>query len=229
MGHYMKMLLLKRTSTDKAGHARRYPIVRERTKKFGQVTGEHAISVKRDVLITGPHGSGKTRWAEKLVAGAPWKGKTVVYLRMVDPITKWSDTPEMVAHFTAAKWKTMRPHQRTEALVQYVREKRTVLVIDDAHKATGRKADLLARCASAADVLVTTANTKQGIPLTLRLLINDRTPQEIGLASEAAYDATSLIFWLITVAALSVGWYEAAGVLAMTKVLGGGRNAAKQT
>jgi hypothetical protein len=225
----MKMLLLKRTATAKDGTPSRYPIVRTRTKKFGQVTGEQAISVKRDVLITGPHGSGKTRWAEKLVAGAPWKGKAVVYLRVVDPITKWADNPLIAEHVTLEVWKSMRPYQRIEALIQYVREKRSVLVIDDAHKATGRKADLLARCASAADVLVTTAHTKQGIPLTLRLLVNDRGPQEIALSSDAAYDATSLIFWLFTVAALSIGWYEAAGVLAMTKVLSGGRNAAKQT
>jgi Flp pilus assembly CpaF family ATPase len=58
---HMKMLLLRPANARKDG-PRRVPIVRTRARKFGAILEERCISIRRDILISGPNASGKTRW-----------------------------------------------------------------------------------------------------------------------------------------------------------------------
>ena len=69
---------------------------------------------------------------------------------------------------------------------------------------------------------------EQATPMSLRMLIEARDPQKVLLKSEAAYDVTALVLWLIILAALFAGWWQLAAVVGGMKVLAGGRSAAKQ-
>ena len=70
--------------------------------------------------------------------------------------------------------------------------------------------------------------SEQSLPMSLRMLLDRRDPQRIHLHSDAAYDVTNLVIWLLMIAALGIGWWQLAAVLAGMKVLAGGRRAARQ-
>ena len=65
----MRMLLLRPARRPVSGAAKRVPVVRDRVRKYGRVTREQCLSIRRDVLITGPNQSGKSRWLAKLEGG----------------------------------------------------------------------------------------------------------------------------------------------------------------
>ena len=77
-------------------------------------------------------------------------------------------------------------------------------------------------------MLVVGTFAEQATPMSLRMLIEARDPQKVLLKSEAAYDVTALVLWLIILAALFAGWWQLAAVVGGMKVLAGGRSAAKQ-
>lgn len=227
----MLMLMCRSAGHNADGSKRRMPLVRERARKFGPVLSEKPISVRRDVLIVGPNASGKTRWLDKLAAhGADlWQKKEVLYLRAVEPLQQWVEDPRVVAHVKAQgrEWQRLRQFERVEALAEWIKTG-VVLVFDDVHKLAGRKLDLALRMARDCAVFVAGAWSEQSIPMSLRMLIDRRDPQRVHLSSDAAYDATTVLMWLFMLSTIAVGWWELAAVVGATKVLAGGRRAAKQ-
>lgn len=49
------------------------PIVRTKTRKYGQVLDEHWLPTRRDWMILGANAAGKTRWLQRLHSHAPAK------------------------------------------------------------------------------------------------------------------------------------------------------------
>ncbi len=213
----------------------------ERSRKFGPVLQEDWISVKRSVLITGPHDAGKTRWLERLhqEATAIWGTKSKappLWLAAARPLSAWTDIPQL------AEWWANRPHEgeqpppwsklkaweRVDALPLYCAEAGAVLFIDDAHKLEGRKLDVARRCLLASRVWVMSAADEGRIPPSLRAVTLHREPQIFRLGSEVAYDVTPIAMWCLIVVAMGLGLYEVAAVLGGLKLLGSGRRAARQ-
>lgn len=225
------MLMLRPAGKLKTGEARRVPIVRERFRKFGTITNEEVLSIKKDILITGPNACGKTRWLRKLQerGGEVWRMDRFM-IRAVDPLIVWVENDLIRAHVElhCGDWAKVKSHQKVEDMIEWMHTQRIVLLIDDAHKLTGRKLDIAIRLAREATVLCVSATSEQAIPITLRMLIDSRAPQRILLKSDAAYDMTGLVLWLFILAAISVGWWQLAAVVGGAKVLAGGRRAAKQ-
>lgn len=228
----MHMLMVRSSGTLQNGEKRRVPIVRERLRKFGHITSEKCLSVKQDILITGPNACGKTRWLRKLVehGGEVWHRERLL-IRAIDPIIAWVGDERIKAEVETAcgNWSKMQGHERIEAAIDWVTAKKVVLLIDDAHRLTGRKLDIAIRMARCASVLCVSATQEQSIPITLRMLIDSRDPQRIKLRSDAAYDMTPIVMWLMILAAISCGWYSLAAVIGGTRILAGGRRAAKQS
>lgn len=230
----MMMLLLRPHGTRKNGQKRRVPVVRERDRRYGRVLDERALSITRDMLISGPHASGKSRWLDRLFAqaGAVWGDtRPILFLRTIEPLQRWYEDPRVVAN--AAKrgltWSKLKSYERADELIRWVTESKAIVMMDDAHKLAGRKLDVATRVAGNAHQLVVSCFDEQQIPISLRLLLVQRKPQRIELESKAAYDATSMALWLSILISLMAGWWQLAGVLGGMKVLAGGKRAAKQT
>lgn len=229
----MQMLLTRPAGKLANGAQRRVPIVRERARKYGPILREQALSIRQDVLITGPNASGKSRWLAKLDDKGEeiWTGRERVYLRATEPLQRWYEDPRIVAMVReeGKDWDKLKSYERVDALVRWVRKTRAVVLLDDAHKLAGRKLDIALQIARDAGRLITGAFAENSIPMSLRLLIDKREPQRVGLASDAAYDVTNLAMWLAILAAIGAGWWQLAAVMGGMKVLAGGRRAARQS
>lgn len=229
----MKMLLCRPVCTTVAGVKRRAPIIRYRARKFGVITGEEVLSIRRDVLITGANSAGKTRWLEKLHENAPsmWIGREALKVRALDPLAAWTDDPRLEALATSKglTWSKLVQYKRAELLVEWCETTKPVLFLDDIHKLAGRKLDLVCRMARGAGVVVAASWAEESTPMSLRMLLDLREPQRVNLKSDAAYDITSVALWVMILAALGAGAWQLAAVIGGMKVLGGGRRASKQT
>lgn len=230
----MKFLRLKRHRTRRDGIRSVLPVVVEKARKFGRTLREEKISVRRDVLITGAHHSGKTRWLARLQAEAPgvWRGREVILIRCVNPLAAWVDDPRLIEHGEKASsrpWTQLRAWERLDALAAWVKEVRAVVLFDDAQLLTGRKLDVALRILAGARWVVVTASDEARLPISFRLALQRRRPQRINLKSEAPYDATALVVWLLSLAALGAGAWQLAAAIAGLNLLGRGRRAARQT
>jgi hypothetical protein len=231
-GMAMLMLMMRPAGQRVSGEKRRVPIVRERGRKYGPILKERCLSIKQDILVSGPNSSGKTRWLAKFDerAGDVWIKREKIFLRAMEPLQRWYEDPRVIAS-AAAKglvWVKMRSYEKVEALMAWFRETKPVLLLDDAHKLAGRKLDIVIQLCREAGRLVVGTFAEQATPMSLRMLIETRDPQKIQLKSEAAYDVTSLAIWLMILLALMAGWWQLAAVLGGMKVLAGGRRAARQ-
>lgn len=229
----MQMLMLRPHGKRASGEPRRVPIVRERARKYGPILEDRVLSIKKDLLITGPNASGKTRWLTKLENQATeiWHGKEKLFLRATEPLQRWYEDPRVIATVTAKgrDWTKLKSYERVDALIQWIKAEKVLLLIDDAHKLAGRKLDIAIQACREAGRLIVGAFAENAIPMSLRLLIDKRDPQRVGLASEAAYDVTNLAMWLAILTAVGAGWWQMAAVMGGMKVLAGGRRAAKQS
>lgn len=222
-------------------------VIRRKARRFGPVLDVETISRKRPILITGAHDSGKSRWLDRLAAEASgiWGKKTdaqPLILGALRPLAAWTDASAVAAWWDkreAAKvsagetaqarpWSKLRPWERADALPDYLASTGAVLFIDDAHKLTGRKLDLARQCVLSARLWVVAASEESRIAPNLRGPLLRRDPQIIRLDSEAAYDATNLLTWIVAVVLLAVGAWEAGLVVAGLKALASGRRAARQ-
>ena len=230
----VRYLRLKRHRVRADGIRSVVPVVIEKTRIFGPVLHEQKISVKRSVLITGAHQSGKTRWLQRMYDEAPgiWRKKQAMLLRCLHPLAQWIEHEPVRAYAEqryARPWARIRSWERIDAAVAWIGENRPVLLIDDAHLVTGRKLDVLLRMVRAAPLAVVTASDEQRIAVSLRMEIAARNPQRIHLHSDAAYDITPFVVWAFTLAALAAGAWEISAIGAGLGLLGRGRRAAKQT
>ena len=228
----MLMLMIRPSGQLIDGTKKRIPVVRERGRKYGPILDERCLSIRKDILVSGPNSSGKTRWLAKLdgKAGEVWIGREKLFLRSMEPLQRWYEDPRVVAHAAAkgAAWARLRSYEKVEALLSWVRETKPVLLLDDAHKLAGRKLDIAIQLCREAGRLVVGTFAEQATPMSLRMLIDTRDPQKVMLKSEAAYDVTALALWLIILIALMAGWWQLAAVLGGMKVLSGGRRASRQ-
>ena len=227
----MLMLLLRPGSPRKDG-PRRIPIVRTRGRKYGPILDEKAISIKRDILISGANSSGKTRWLTKLHDGAPqvWQRKQVLFLRAVEPLHAWYGDPRIQVHAEAQgkNWGKLQSFDRVAMLVDWVKSTKAVLILDDLQLLAARKLDIVRQMVLQAGIVVAGTFAEERIPITLRMALEARNPQKISLKSEAAYDSTALVLWLIILIALFAGWWQLAAVVGGMKDLAGGRRASRQ-
>ena len=126
-------------------------------------------------------------------------------------------------------WTKLKAYERADALIAWIKETKAVVILDDAHKLTGRKLDIAIQVGREAGRFVVGAFAENSIPMSLRMLIERRDPQRVSLTSEAAYDVTSLAMWLFILAAVGAGAWQLAAVVGGMKVLAGGRRAARQS
>lgn len=232
----MDMLIIRPRTRDESGAvSSRQAVWRQKSRKFGPATFEQALRCRQDVAIYGPHSAGKSRWLARMYENAPmlWTRRPALLLRGLDPLANWLEQPALIDwHATRENmppWEKLRQFDKLTALRQWVDECKPVVLLDDAHKLTGRKADVAAHLVRAAGVVVHAASEEARIGLSLRMALQARSPQVVRLASDAAYDYTGVLVWVLCLICAAAGAWPVAAAIGGLKVLGRGSRAAKQT
>lgn len=217
------------------------PLFITKHKKYGTVASEEPISVKRDIMVTGAHDSGKTRWLTRLYEQSDriWtKSKSpAIWLGALRPLGAWSDQQQLIDWWSQKvstdplnyePWNKLPAWRRQELIPDYLKDTGSILFVDDAHKLSGRKLQLARLCVMSAKICVISTAEEQRIAPNLRSALLKRDPQIFRLDSEVAYDATKPLVWLIALVALGAGWWEISLVLGGMQALAGGRRSSKQ-
>lgn len=233
----MQMLLLKKRSRE-GGRVNpgRLPVYRVRHRKYGPVIHEQALRRTQDIAIFGAHGAGKSRWLAKLAGGAAevWPGRQSATVRAVDPLAIWTEQPAVQAWHDSLggcpqRWDKLRQSDRVEVLVKWCSEVRAVILVDDMHRLSGRKADIVGRLIEGAGIVVYSAAEEARIPMSLRLQLGRRHPQVLRLDSSAAYDYTGALVWILCILAAAAGAWPVAAAIGGLKLAARGNRAARQS
>lgn len=248
----MQYLCFQRQKTSQ-GTKRVTPLIKTKNRRYGPVIDTEIISRKTPTLITGLHDSGKSRMLERLHAEERhiW-GKKIdapaICLGALRPLGAWSEAPHVVRWWKeraaaaqekiglgepvnlhhCREWDKLKSWEKSEALADYVADTGAVVFVDDAHKLSGRKLQIARSCTMAAKVWVASASSEHRIPPNLRSVMLRRDPQIIRLGTDVAYDATNIFTWMLAVALIGVGAWEAGFIVAGLKALAGSKMAARQ-
>ena len=220
----------------------------EKSRKFGRLVSSKYISNRKNILISGGFQSGKSRmifkvWKErKNIWGAD---RGFIKLSGLGTIAEFVDTPtlrnfyntipkgdnaELIEFFNACEgreFKRLRQHERIENLIFYVKHHNTVLVIDDANKLTNRKLEIAKRCIEHCRQFVIATSEEQRLATSLRTVVMSSNLEHIRLDTNASYDVTGILVWLIVAACAVGGWYELALIMGGAKALASGRRATR--
>jgi len=236
----MQFLTIKKHQRErKDGRPHAQAFVIKKNRKFGEVLEQKGISTKKPVLITGAHASGKSYWLDRLHKDAERVWARIeakpLHLAAVRPLSAWTDVKHLELWWAYRKnpdedrhWTKLKAWERVDMLPLYLKETGAVLFIDDAHNLSGRKLKLAQDCVRASKVWVMSAADEGRLAPGLRKDVLAAEPQTYRLDSEVAYDATSIIMWMLMLACLGFGAYEVAAVLGGLKMLASGSRASKQ-
>jgi hypothetical protein len=125
-------------------------------------------------------------------------------------VAAWWDSQDKNAEMP---YKKLKAHEKRNAIVQYLRETRAVLFIDDLDKVTPKKIQFFKDMLTVASKVVMTASALNQIPQGLRMIItnNDESFQHVELTTDASFDATHYVMLLvIMISVMSGQWAVAA-------------------
>lgn len=234
------LTIRKHTRPRKDGRPHAQAFVVKKNRKYGDVIEQKGISTKRPVLITGAHASGKSYWLDRLRKDAArvWASRTAepLHFSATRPLSAWTDTKPLVLWWAdrqsqlgeSTHWSKLKAWERQDMLAVYLAETNAVLFVDDAHTMSGRKLKIVQDCVRAAKVWVMATADEGRLAPGLRKDVLSQDPQIFRLNSEVAYDATSIIMWVLMLACLAGGAYEVAMAIGGLKMLASGRRATKQ-
>lgn len=247
----MQYLNIRKSKTQVRADGTAYavPLFVQKTRKYGTIIDQTAVTRKKPILVTGAHDSGKTRWLTRMYEDAKpiWGAKIKsepLWLSATRPLAAWCDAECVINWWEKCRkeeeavqgkkkkearkpWSKLKQWERSEVLPDYCRDTNAVLFIDDAHKLAGRKLEIARLCVMASKIHVVAASEEQRIPPNLRAVLMRRDPQIFRLDSEVAYDATSMLMWLFIAISMGAGFWEISVVLGGLKALGTGRRASR--
>jgi hypothetical protein len=161
-----------------------------------------------------------------------WQFPEAVFLSGITPLSKWTEHDGVKAWYEAKAegndYKKIPAWKRVELLPEYLKETRAVLFIDDAHKLTGRKLQIIKLCIESAFRTVLSASDENRLSPSIRRQFLESKPQIVRLNSDVAYDATHLLVWFVVCICLLTGATEFAAVLGLFETMKGGRRASRQ-
>lgn len=234
----LKFLKIRRGARRRAdGSQYAHPQIITKRSRYDDPIETINLSRKAPVLIEGAASSGKSRMLWRLfdahadIWGA--KSPASLMLSVSSPIGAWIDSPDFEAWAISAgiAWGGLRGYQRVDLLPRYVAERAPVVFIDDAHLLTGssRKGQIARDCIAAARVFVISCSAFIRLPPAMREVVQRRHGvQTIQLSTDVAFDATGALFWVLLFVLLAAGAMEAAAVLGVIRMMGGGKWSAKQ-
>ncbi|WP_434363053.1 hypothetical protein NF212_25405 (plasmid) [Parasalinivibrio latis] len=238
----MRFLKLRTDSkrTRKDGSAYVTPLIVDAPRRYAPNTArkETALKRKKCQLITGAHDSGKTRWLNRLFEARTniWGTKPQpVRLDGLMPLSSWVEVPGIDSWHREWKaeeenpvpWQKLNLQQKADTLSEYLADTGAMLFLDDAHKLTGRKAQVARKCMLATPLWLVAASEEGRLPPSIRPLVERRDPQRTNLESDVSYDTTRILIWILVATCIASGAWEAGAVLGGLQMLGSGRRATR--
>jgi AAA domain len=228
----MKTLLMPPAPYQAQDHPVRRIKLRERQFFRSAHYQDTCVSKRQDIWLLGPPQCGKSSAITRLMqrADSIWLRWPVMYIQAQDPLARWFEQKALQGFVTpqGKSYESLGLERRLDALLQWCQAHRCVWLIDDAHTLGARKLNILMRLLQNARVIVIGALSEQSMPPSLRTFLQRRGPQVLSLSSEAPYDATLSILWLVLLIAISAGWWELAAALSAVRGLGRGPLATRQ-
>jgi len=129
---------------------------------------------------------------------------------------EWLELPHVAAWWdlqVEMPYKKLKAHEKRNAVVEYLKQTRAVLFIDDLDKVTPKKIQFFKDMLTVASRVVMTASSFNQIPQGLRMIItqNEESFQHVELATDASFDATHYVMLLvIMISVMSGQWALAA-------------------
>ncbi len=200
-------------------------------RKINTFITERYISNKKPVLILGDGDSGKTHSLMKFFNHAEliWRKKpSPIMLSATQPVMQWVEQKCVVEWVGKNEWKSLKPFERSQKVIDYCKEKKPIVFVDDAHKLTGRKLQLAKQCLLS-NVFILTALTENKLPPSIRDVVIRRGPQTFAMSTKVAYDATSAFAWIFVFAAFLGGFPEVALMAGGFQLLANGRRGSNST
>jgi hypothetical protein len=216
------------------------PIIVDAPRRFAPSKDrkERALKRRECQLITGAHDSGKSRWISRLKESRTeiWgEMKDPIHLEGLMPLSSWIDVPGIALWYEkrnedkdhSVAWEKLNLQQKAEFLSDYLLDTQALLFIDDAHRLTGRKAQIARKCLLSAKIWIMSASEEGRLPPSIRPIVERRSPQRTNLESDVSYDSTQIFMWLLVVICVASGAWEIGAVLGGLQMLGKGRRATR--
>jgi hypothetical protein len=228
----MKTLLMPPCHYQFDDDRRRELKLRERSAFRSESYQDTYVKKTQDIWLLGPPQCGKSSAINRLMAhsASVWVSWPVLFIQAHDPLTRWFDQKPLQGFVTqqGKSYESLGVEKRLDVLLQWCSQRPCVWVIDDAHVLGARKLNIMVRLLQHARVIVVGALSEQSLHPSLRTFLQRRGPQVLSLSSEAPYDATLSLMWLILLIAISAGWWELAAALSAVRGLGRGPLATRQ-
>lgn len=216
------------------------PLIVDAPRRFAPSKDRKETSLRRKEcqLITGAHDSGKSRWLLRLRDNRYeiWGKKSQpVLLEALMPLSSWIEVKGIERwHYDKfsqdgdfTPWQKLNLQQKAELLADYLLDTEAMLFIDDAHKLTGRKAQIARKCLLSTKLWLMTTSEEGRLPPSIRPIVERRNPQRTNLESDVSYDSTQALIWFMVALCVVAGAWEAGAVIGGLQMLGRGRRATR--
>jgi len=216
------------------------PLIVDSPRRFAPSRDRKETSLRRKQcqLITGAHDSGKSRWLTRLKDnrhGIWGKKSQPVLLEGLMPLSSWVEVKGIDTWYqerqeddaTYTPWSKLNLQLKADLLSDYLMETQSLLFIDDAHKLTGRKAQIARKCLMSAKLWLMACSEEGRLPPSIRPIVERREPQRINLESDVSYDTTKALVWFMVALCVVAGAWEAGAVIGGLQMLGSGRRSTR--
>ncbi|MCG7500028.1 AAA family ATPase [Vibrio sp. Of7-15] len=240
----MRFLKLRTDSkrTRKSGHPYITPLIVDSPRRFApsRARKETALKRRQCQLICGAHDSGKSRWLTRLSENTPaiWgSSHQPIVLEALLPLSSWIEHEQLVTWYNdqlssdeahhKSEWKRLNQQQKADQMADYLLDTGALLFIDDAHKLTGRKAQIARACLLSSKVWIMATSEEGRLPPSIRPIVERRNPQRTQLETDASYDSTQALIWFLVALCIVSGAWEAGAVIGGLQMLGRGRRSTR--
>lgn len=216
------------------------PLIVDAPRRFASSHDRKETSLRRTQcqLLCGAHDSGKSRWLTRLRDSRHeiWGKKSQpVLLEGLMPLSSWIEV-KGIADWHREKfseeqyytpWGKLNLQLKADLLADYLLDTQALLFIDDAHKLTGRKAQIARKCLLSSKVWLMACSEEGRLPPSIRPIVERRNPQRIQLESDVSYDTTKALIWFLVAMCVVAGAWEAGAVIGGLQMLGSGRRSTR--
>ncbi|EKO5187826.1 hypothetical protein ACEOHO_004251 [Vibrio vulnificus] len=216
------------------------PLIVDAPRRFAPSKDRKETSLRRKEcqLITGAHDSGKSRWLLRLRDNRHeiWGRKSQpVLLEALMPLSSWIEVKGIGLWYSDkfsqeegfVPWSRLNLQQKADLLADYLLDTEAMLFVDDAHKLTGRKAQIARKCLISSKLWIMTTSEEGRLPPSIRPIVERRNPQRTNLESDVSYDSTQALIWFMVALCVVAGAWEAGAVIGGLQMLGRGRRATR--
>jgi len=202
-------------------------ILRERSRKYSKDLKETYIRKHKNIFIFGLEGSGKSREIGKIfnAHNEIYPKKDSIIICATDSLSDWliqgnTHKEKFEADSNNIDYIEDINKQYVKIKILLYKAKTSVIYIDDLDLLSGKKREIVKSLVKSSNLIIATARNERSINKTLLSIINKKGGyQEIGLNTDASFDATNIIFISAIFAMVATGMHEIAMLIMAGKYM----------